>query len=150
HVLLYRRLLAENGCDELTGLSDDHYVQGTQQLALGHLAERYLPELIGYNLGYEQLPLHLLISTHELGELGLDPYYFQLHVTIDNAGSGHAQRAVQALHDNLPVVGDRQEFLQRVSRGYRLNDLGLGSVQVIESFDLEHELLAMLERKRQV
>ncbi|WP_252273372.1 iron-containing redox enzyme family protein [Pseudomonas subflava] len=150
HVVLYRRLLAENGCDDLTGLSDAHYVQGTQQLALGHLAERYLPELIGYNLGYEQLPLHLLISTYELGELGLDPYYFQLHVTIDNAGSGHAQQAVQALQDNLPVVGDRQEFLRRVSLGYRLNDLGLGSTKVIAEFDLERELLAMLERKRQV
>ncbi|MDD0843568.1 iron-containing redox enzyme family protein [Pseudomonas sp. Gutcm_11s] len=150
HVLLYRQLLAENGCDELGGLSDAHYIQGTQQLALGHLAERYLPELIGYNLGYEQLPLHLLISTYELRELGIDPYYFQLHVTIDNASCGHAQRAVQALQDNLPVVGDRQAFLRRVNQGYRLNQLGLGSTRVIADFDLERELLAMLERKRQV
>lgn len=150
HVLLYRRLLAENGCDDPTGLRDVHYVQGTQQLALGYLAERYLPELIGYNLGYEQLPLHLLISTYELAELGIDSYYFQLHVSIDNAGSGHAQRAVQALLDNLPVAGDRREFLHRVSLGYRLNELGRGSTKVIAEFDLEHELLAMLERKRQV
>ncbi len=150
HVVLYRRLLAEHGCDDLSGLSDAHYVQGTQQLALGYLAERYLPELIGYNLGYEQLPLHLLISTYELGELGIDPYYFQLHVTIDNAASGHAQRAVQALLDNLPVVGDRKQFMQRVGRGYRLNDLGLGSTAAIDEFDLERELLSMFERKRQV
>lgn len=150
HVLLYRRLLAEHGCDDLAGLGDAHYVQGAQQLALGHLAERYLPELIGYNLGYEQLPLHLLITTYELGELGIDPYYFQLHVTIDNAGSGHAQRAVQALWDNLPVVGDRARFLRRVGLGYRLNDLGLGSTAAIAEFDLQRELLAMLERKRQV
>lgn len=149
HVLLYRRLLAEHGCDELSGLSDAHYIQGVQQLALGYLAERYLPELIGYNLGYEQLPLHLLICTYELGELGIDPYYFQLHVTIDNAASGHAQRAVQALLDNLPVVGDREDFLHRVSLGYRLNELGRGSNAVIDEFDLERELLAMFERKRQ-
>ena len=150
HVLLYRRLLAEHGCDELSGLSDAHYIQGAQQLALGYLAECYLPELIGYNLGYEQLPLHLLICTYELGELGIDPYYFQLHVTIDNAASGHAQRAVQALLDNLPVVGDRDEFLRRVSLGYRLNELGRDTKAVIAEFDLERELLAMFERKRQV
>ena len=49
--------------------------RGTQQLALGHLAADYLPEVIGYNLGYEQPPLHLLITTQELRELGFDPYY---------------------------------------------------------------------------
>jgi hypothetical protein len=71
-------------------------------------------------------------------------------VTIDNAASGHAQRAVQALLDNLPVVGDRDEFLHRVSLGYRLNELGRGTNAVIDEFDLERELLAMFERKRQV
>jgi hypothetical protein len=55
--------------------------------------------VIGYNLGYEQLPLHLLITSYELNELGIDPYYFTLHVTVDNAGSGHAHKAVQALRD---------------------------------------------------
>ena len=60
-------------------------------------ATEYLPEVIGYNLGYEQLPLHLLISSYELSELGIDPYYFTLHVTIDNASTGHAQKAVQAV-----------------------------------------------------
>jgi hypothetical protein len=48
----------------------------------------------GFNLGYEQLPLHLLITAYELNELGLDPYYFTLHVTVDNADTGHARRAV--------------------------------------------------------
>jgi hypothetical protein len=148
HVLLYRRLLAEHGCDELSGLSDAHYIQGVQQLALGYLAERYLPELIGYNLGYEQLPLHLLISAYELSELGIDPYYFTLHVTIDNASTGHAQKAVQSVLQLLPVEGDREDFLRRVALGYRLNDLGQGSRAIIESFDLDAELLNMLERKR--
>jgi hypothetical protein len=106
-----------------------------------------LPEVIGYNLGYEQLPLHLLISSYELSELGIDPYYFTLHVTIDNASTGHAQKAVQAALDLLPLEADRGEFLRRVALGYRLNDLGQGSRAIIEGFDLEHELLAMLERK---
>ncbi|UCJ19242.1 iron-containing redox enzyme family protein [Pseudomonas sp. MM211] len=150
HVVLYKQLLSQNGCDELAELADEHFLQGAQQLALGHLAEEYLPEVIGYNLGYEQLPLHLLITSYELTELGIDPYYFQLHVTIDNAGTGHAQKAVQAVLENLPVVGDREAFYRRVMRGYQLNDLGVGSTAVIAAFDLEEQLLGMFERKREV
>lgn len=150
HVVLYKQLLAQHGCDELAELEDAHFLQGAQQLALGHLADDYLPEVIGYNLGYEQLPLHLLISSYELTELDIDPYYFQLHVTIDNASTGHAQKAVQAVLENMPLVGDRDAFYRRVINGYRLNDLGLGSTSVIAAFDLEEEVCAMLERKRDV
>ncbi|MEH6387495.1 MAG: iron-containing redox enzyme family protein [Pseudomonas profundi] len=148
HVVLYQRLLAEQGCETLPEFSDDHYLQGALQLALGYHADAFLPELIGYNLGYEQLPLHLLISAFELNELDIDPYYFTLHVTIDNAATGHARKAVQAVLDTMPAVGDRQAFLKRVADGYRLNDLGLGTVDVIEAFDLESELIDMFERKR--
>lgn len=150
HVVLYKQLLSQNGCDELAELEDEHFLQGAQQLALGHLADEYLPEVIGYNLGYEQLPLHLLITSYELTELDIDPYYFQLHVTIDNASTGHAQKAVQAVLENLPVVGDRDAFYQRVMRGYQLNELGVGSTAVIGAFDLDEQLCGMLERKREV
>ncbi len=148
HVALYQRLLIEQGCETPPELSDNHYLQGAIQLALGYHAQAFIPELIGYNLGYEQLPLHLLITAFELNELDIDPYYFTLHVTVDNASTGHARKAVQALLDNLPQSGDRELFLERVARGYRLNDLGIGTLQVIESFDLEEELVQMLERKR--
>lgn len=148
HVVIYRKLLAEHGLQDTTGLPDERYLQGAIQLALGERADSFLPEVIGYNLGYEQLPLHLLISAYELSELGIDPYYFTLHVTIDNASTGHAQKAVQAVLDLLPVEADREAFLRRVSAGYRLNDLGQGSRAIIESFDLYDELLGMLERKR--
>lgn len=148
HVLMYRQLLTRLGCDELASLGDENYLQGAQQLALGQMAEHYLPEVIGYNLGYEQLPLHLLISAYELDELGIDPYYFKLHVTIDNAATGHAHKAVQTVLDNLPQVGDAEAFYQRVRNGYLLNELGVGSTAAIAAFDLEHELLTLLENKR--
>ena len=148
HVAIYRRLLAEHGLPNGDHLADEHYLQGALQLALGYCGDEFLPEVIGYNLGYEQLPLHLLISAYELSELGIDPYYFTLHVTIDNASTGHAQKAVQAVLQLLPITGDQDDFLRRVALGYRLNDLGKGSRAIIESFDLERELLAMLERKR--
>jgi len=148
HVVIYRKLLAEHGLEHADALPDERYLQGALQLALGACGDDFLPEVIGYNLGYEQLPLHLLISSYELSELGIDPYYFTLHVTIDNASTGHAHKAVQAALDLMPLEADRADFLRRVSRGYRLNDLGQGSRAIIEGFDLTRELLAMLERKR--
>lgn len=148
HVLIYRKLLADHGLDATACAQDRHYLQGTVQLALGECADEFLAEVIGYNLGYEQLPLHLLISAYELRELGIDPYYFSLHVTIDNASSGHAHKAVQSVLQLLPVTAGREDFYRRVALGYRLNDLGLGSNAVIQSFDLEREVLEMLERKR--
>ncbi|WP_061447427.1 iron-containing redox enzyme family protein, partial [Pseudomonas syringae group genomosp. 7] len=148
HVSLYRKLLADLDCDTSAPLTDDAYLQGAIQLSLGQLSEHYLPEVIGYNLGYEQLPLHLLITSFELNELGIDPYYFTLHVTIDNASTGHARKAAQSVLELLPVGQERDEFYRRVANGYRLNELGMGSTQVIQSFDLEQEVIAMLERKR--
>lgn len=89
--MIYQKLLAEHDLQDSSAIDDERYLQGAIQLALGVCGADYLPEVIGYNLGYEQLPLHLLISSYELSELGIDPYYFTLHVTIDNASTGHAQ-----------------------------------------------------------
>jgi hypothetical protein len=150
HVTLYRKLLATHGVDNWEQLSDDHFVQGAIQLALGHNAEHFLPEIIGFNLGYEQLPLHLLITSYELNEFGIDPYYFQLHVTVDNAATGHAHKAVQALLDLMPRVGDRAAFYKRVQDGYRLNELGASTNSVIAEFDLQEELVGILAHKSTV
>ncbi|HDS1733374.1 iron-containing redox enzyme family protein [Pseudomonas sp. BP8] len=148
HVLIYQRLLSRVGCLESMPLDDTRYLQGAVQLALGQYAEQFLAEVIGYNLGYEQPPLHLLITTYELAELGIDGHYFQLHVTIDNAASGHAHRSIQALLQLCPPQ-DQEAFYERVRHGYRLNDLGTPATELIASFDLEAELMAALERKRE-
>lgn len=151
HVVLYRKLLASVGCDDWAqGRSDAEYMQGAIQLCLAHHADEFLPEVIGFNLGYEQLPLHLLITAYELDELGIDPYYFTLHVTIDNAATGHARKAVQAVMDIAPSGAGREAFLRRVRMGYRLNDLGAGTESVIASFDLERELVRVLRDKSEV
>lgn len=150
HVAVYQRLLDSTGCEPREDLPDHYYTQGAIQLALAAHGNAFLPEVIGFNLGYEQLPLHLLITAHELDELGIDPWYFTLHVTIDNAATGHAEKAVRALHALFPQTGDAQAFFQRVRNGYRLNALGAGSEEVIHAFDLERELLTALERKARV
>ncbi len=150
HVTIYQKLLATHGCDGWENLDEDHFVQGAIQLALGHNVEHFLPEVIGYNLGYEQLPLHLLITSYELNEFGIDPYYFTLHVTVDNAASGHAQKAVQALKNLMPRVGDREAFYRRVLDGYRLNDIGASTTSSIAEFDLQDELVNILAAKSSV
>lgn len=147
HVALYQKLLAANDCDGLDGLSDDHYVQGAIQLALAYSEHDFLPEIIGYNLGYERLPLHLLICGYELNELGIDPYYFTLHVTIDNADNGHAQKAIAAISQLAPALGNTEKFARRVRDGYRLNELGASTLSVIADFDLEAELVDILAGK---
>lgn len=100
-------------------------------------------------LGYEQLPLHLLITAYELNELGIDPYYFTLHVTVDNAGTCHARKALQSVRDALPAEG-RAAFYRRVVQGYLLNELGVSTTSVIGSFDLEQEVIAVLAEKSNV
>lgn len=148
HVVIYRKLLSEHDADSEAGLEDAHYLQGALQMALGLCAQDFLPEIIGFNLGYEQLPLHLLITAYELSELGIDPYYFTLHVTIDNASSGHACKAAQSVLSLLPLGEGRADFYRRVAEGYRLNDLGPGTTAIISGFNLQYEVVAMLERKR--
>ncbi|RYY85555.1 MAG: iron-containing redox enzyme family protein, partial [Comamonadaceae bacterium] len=121
--------------------------QGLIQLALAWNAEEFLPEVVGFNLAYEQLPLHLLITSYELNELGLDPYYFTLHVTVDNGDTGHARRACQAVLDMMPRLDDGGAFWRRVQSGAKLSDAGLGTTAVIEGFDAEQEALRILARK---
>jgi hypothetical protein len=147
HVVLYRGLLARYALDPLDDLDDALYRQGVLQLALGWNAQDFLPEIAGFNLGYEQLPLHLLITAYELNELGLDPYYFTLHVTVDNADTGHARRACQAVLDLLPRVDDGGAFWRRVQAGSKLASAGPGTTAVIASFDAEREVLRILRNK---
>lgn len=147
HVVVYQKLLATHDCATWDDLDDDFFVQGAIQLCLAQRGAALLPEVIGFNLGYEQLPLHLLICAYELDELGIDPYYFTLHVTIDNAANGHARKAAQALTQLAPVLGDSADFLRRVAEGYRLNDLGASTLSMIEGFDLDEEVLRLLKAK---
>jgi hypothetical protein len=147
HVLLYRQLLASLDLDERDHLDDAYFEQGAIQLALAHSAEAMLPEIIGFNLGYEQLPLHLMITAFELDELGLDPYYFTLHVTVDNADSGHARKAIDAVALNASRYLDAEDYWQRIRKGFRLNDLGVGTEEAISRFDIAKEVIRIFTAK---
>ena len=147
HVTLYKGLLSRYGLDPLDDLPDPLYQQGLVQLALGWNPQEFLPEVVGFNLAYEQLPLHLLITAYELNELGIDPYYFTLHVTVDNADTGHARRACQAALDAAPRIDDGGDYWQRVRAGARLGDLGLSTLDIIGSFDGQQEVVRIFKHK---
>jgi len=93
------------------------------QLAISQCADEFLPEVLGFNMAYEALPYHLLVTIHELRELQLDPYYFLLHVVIDNSDTGHAamgREAVAGLMESAETLEEREELWRRVQAGFIL------------------------------
>lgn len=69
-----------------------------------------------------------MITAHELKELKIDPYYFVLHISIDNSHSGHSAMALLAVTDFIEsaeklhgsAAADR--LWKRVQAGYVLAD----------------------------
>ena len=148
HVCIYDELLKALGLDDFeTYIDDEYYQQAVIQLALAYAPADFIPEIIGFNLGYEQLPLHLLITNYELQELGINSKYFNLHITIDNLASGHAQKSIKALENIYNNYPDKEKFIKKLKRGYALNQEGMGSTQIIQSLDLENFVHNILKRK---
>ncbi|EMD61356.1 hypothetical protein COCSADRAFT_96304 [Bipolaris sorokiniana ND90Pr] len=96
------------------------------QLTISLFPHDFLPEVLGFNMAYESLPLHLLKTVKELRELRLNPYYFELHISIDNADSGHAAMAMAAVSNYINLVAEDQGeeaahiAWKRVQAGYIL------------------------------
>lgn len=151
HVCLYQQLLDQLELNDFEHfLTDELYIQAAVQLALAYAPTEYIPEVLGFNLGYEQLPLHLLISNYELKELGIDSHYFNLHITIDNFDNGHAQKALDAVLRVAQRYPDQAEFLRRVQVGYNLNDVGIGSTTIIQQLNLRKNVEQILIKKAKV
>lgn len=90
------------------------------QQCIGLLASEFYPESLGFNMAYETLPYHLLVTSYELRELKIDDSYFALHVTIDNPDSGHAamaRLAVEYYLDQLDSDEERKVGWRRVQSG---------------------------------
>lgn len=102
------------------------------QLLISLFPDEFLPEILGFNLHFEGLSEETLIASKELQELKYDPYYFLLHVCIDNADSGHTAMAMRVVVNYLEFVrkteGDlvAQKTWKRVQAGFILSQ-SLGS-----------------------
>lgn len=148
HVTMYQDLLSHYELNSYAEhLDDSYYEQAAVQLALAYAPAKYLPLVIGFNLGYEQLPLHLLITNYELAELGIDPHYFNVHITIDNAHNGHAQKSLQAFIQHFNHAENPETYLELIKKGYVLNDLGRSSSQIIKELDIGQMALKVFQNK---
>lgn len=148
HVKLFDNLLFSLGLHQFSmNLSDEYYHQSAIQLALAYASSDFIPEIAGFNLGYEQLPLHLLITNYELKELGIDSNYFNQHITIDNFENGHAHLSTNAIKKIANRYKDQAEFLSKVKKGFLLNNKGVSSVQIIKSLDSKRTVLEIFKKK---
>ncbi|KAH7018659.1 hypothetical protein B0J12DRAFT_775433 [Macrophomina phaseolina] len=140
HVSLYRRLLLSTGValpephskeflEPGHGMTDPRaWKSGVGQLLISLFPHDFLPEILGFNLHFEGLALETLVLTRELQEVALDPSYFRLHVTIDNAASGHTAMAVAAVHSYMQFIGATgadtavRDAWRRIQAGYVLSE----------------------------
>ncbi|KAK4998329.1 hypothetical protein LTR66_002417 [Elasticomyces elasticus] len=96
------------------------------QLLISLFPHDFVPEILGFNMAYEGLPLHLMKTVKELQELKLDAYYFVLHISIDNAASGHAAMAMEAAIEYIEQMQKTQgdvaahQAWKRVQAGFIL------------------------------
>ncbi|KAF3207432.1 hypothetical protein TWF191_001009 [Orbilia oligospora] len=105
------------------GKDINSWIAAIAQLSLGMFPQELLPEILGFNLAYEAVTLETLVCAHELRELRLDPTYFNLHVTIDNADSGHTAMALHAVIELMKTcesVDEEDSMWRRVQAGYTL------------------------------
>ncbi|KAK6516319.1 hypothetical protein TWF506_006228 [Arthrobotrys conoides] len=105
------------------GKDINSWIAAISQLSLGMFPQELLPEILGFNLAYEAVTLETLVCAHELREVRLDPTYFNLHVTIDNADSGHTAMALHAVIELMKTcksIEEEDNTWRRVQAGYTL------------------------------
>lgn len=132
HVYVYEKLMQEIGANLPAGwtkdfIHDKHNLNELQcwkaavaQLLISLFPHEFFGEILGFNMAYEGLPLHLMKTTKELQELKLDPYYFVLHISIDNADSGHAAMAFEAVATYLDEVEQTEGAAKRLDAWRRV------------------------------
>ncbi|KAL7919275.1 hypothetical protein ACQKWADRAFT_209821 [Trichoderma austrokoningii] len=161
HVLIYRDLLRKHGvdlpaCDSVEFIRDHDELKDEQvwrnsigQLLISLFPNEFLPEILGLNLHFEALAPTGLRATKEFPEVGISAYYFALHVSIDNADSGHSGMAlanINAFMDLMRETGlmDCHQAWKRIQAGYLLSQ----SLDDSETPDVfEERLIQILHRK---
>lgn len=140
HVYLWRELMEDIGANlpapntedfihPQHGLDKVHvWKAGVAQLLISIFPHEFLPEILGFNMHFEMLTWDTMRAIKELKELKLNDYYFLLHVSIDNADSGHTAMAMQAVIDYMAHVqtadgeAAAQAAWKRVQTGFILSE----------------------------
>ncbi|EWC47538.1 hypothetical protein DRE_00506 [Drechslerella stenobrocha 248] len=139
HVYIYRRLMEVVEPQLPTGDDPDFihprhklnehgvWKAAVAQLLISLFPHQFLPEIIGFNMHYEAIALSTLKAAKELKELGFDPYYFILHISIDNGDSGHTAMALEVAMEYMALIQKRdgdaaaQHTWKRIQAGYILS-----------------------------
>jgi hypothetical protein len=134
HPNLYTKLLRSAGFDlpdirsraytDNPNIVDAAFTLPLFQLVVSQFPEHYLPELLGMTLYLEwgsiELKNMVLLNQH----FGLDTEFYEIHVSIDNAATGHGAKALRAIELYLEQVridsGDEavQQLWTRIWDGY--------------------------------
>lgn len=94
------------------------------QLLVSLFPHEFVPEILGFNMHFEALQLDTMQAAKELPELHLNPYYFLLHVSIDNSHSGHAAMAMTSVVDYIQHLAETEGEVaaevgwKRIQAGY--------------------------------
>lgn len=176
HVFVYRNLLRSVGVDLPPADSPEFVAPGlgmdnmsawraaVAQLLVSLFSHDFLPEVLGFNLCFEQITLPTLQAAHELPKLGISGYYFLLHVCIDNIDSGHSAMALTIVSRYLDMIresggeADVELTWRRIQAGYVMSkqmgrDEGDGGAAVLPLHPLsarEDRVIRMLQCKAQV
>jgi len=132
HVFVYEDLMREIGETEVPAGDAEDFIHprheldelrvwraAVAQLLVSLFAHDFLPESLGFNMAYEGLPLHLMKTVEELRELKLNGYYFVLHISIDNADSGHSKMATEAVTKYIEYVRATTGSEEEVQKAWR-------------------------------
>jgi AcrR family transcriptional regulator len=116
HPNVYRKLLAKEGIEMPPTDSPAFPGQKTLRnfvfdlplltLSVAMFPKAFLPEIIGVNLAIELSGLGkgYMQIIDELRYWKMDPYFFTLHLTIDNIASGHTAVAMETVHLYLDQI----------------------------------------------
>jgi hypothetical protein len=140
-------------------LLDSAFTMPVTELALAQFPRRFFPELLGYTLQVEWEVLEAKPQIALMRHFGLPTQFYELHVSVDNAGSGHgmkAKRAVQLYLDQVRAEGGEgamQAAWQRIWTGFNVfpnagtlaRDL---AAKVSRRPTPRERMLAMIARKR--
>jgi len=97
------------------------------QMLISLFPHEFLPQILGFNLHFEAISMDTLKAGRELKEVGIDPYYFILHISIDNSHSGHSAIAIEIVCEYMDYVRrvEGEEAVQRawekIQAGYLLS-----------------------------
>jgi len=116
HVAQVRQVLAVQACSSWQDLEDSGFVQGAIRLALASAGERYLPELLGYQLAVPDQPASQPSLLLELAELGIA-------LPAPPPSDTIIMNVLRVLLGAAPE--NAAETLQRLELGYGLGRIGL-------------------------